>query len=367
MTSWYPLIAVLNTSSPVATGTAAPAASPVNTAPSAVTSSASARSAPRAVPALTAAPPRRSRRPRPAARCGAPRPSNVRPAYGVLRLRLASRAGSTTVRRAGVEDAQVRRRAHLERAALCAVAADPGIAWPSAWRWPRAACSSSANTRSGPSCGDRTDHAMGSAVCSPSMPGGAWSKGTSLASGAWGAWSVATASMVPSHRPATTAATSSSVRSGGFTLKTGSYPATAAWVRSMWCGAASARHRQPLRLGPAHQVDRTGGREVEEVDRRAGQPGERDVAGDHGLLGGGGHARDAEPARPAPLVHGAAGGQAGVLAVLGQGDAEALGVVEGAPHERAVLHAGTVVGEERHAQRGQLAERGERGAGPAHA
>ena len=101
------------------------------------------------------------------------------------------------------------------------------------------------------------------------------------------------------------------------------------------------------------------------MDRRAGQPGERDVAGDHDLLRGGGHARDAEPARPAPLVHGAAGGQAGVLAVLGEGDAEALGVVEGAPHERAVLDAGAVVGEEHHPQRGQLAERGERGAGPA--
>ena len=63
---------------------------------------------------------------------------------------------------------------------------------------------------------------MGSAVCSPSMPGGAWSNGTSLASGACGAWSVATASIVPSHSPATTAATSSAVRSGGFTLKTGS-------------------------------------------------------------------------------------------------------------------------------------------------
>ena len=80
------------------------------------------------------------------------------------------------------------------------------------------------------------------------MPGGAWSKGTSLDSGAWGAWSVATASMVPSHRPATTAATSSSVRSGGLTLKTGSYPATAAWVRSMWCGAASAVTARPSAL-----------------------------------------------------------------------------------------------------------------------
>ena len=78
-----------------------------------------------------------------------------------------------------------------------------------------------------------------------------------------------------------------------------------------------------------------------------------------------GHAREAEPARPRPLVHGAAGGEARVLAVLGQRDAEALGVVEGAPHERAVLHAGAVVGEERHAERGQLAHRRQRVARPA--
>ena len=76
--------------------------------------------------------------------------------------------------------------------------------------------------RSGPMRGDRTSQAMGSAVCRPSMPGGASLNGRSFDSGACGAWSVAMASMVPSHRPAMTAATSSSVRSGGFTLKTGS-------------------------------------------------------------------------------------------------------------------------------------------------
>ncbi len=64
--------------------------------------------------------------------------------------------------------------------------------------------------------------ASAKAVSSPSMPGGAWSSGSSLASWVWGAWSVAMASIVPSARPARMAATSSSVRSGGFTLKTGS-------------------------------------------------------------------------------------------------------------------------------------------------
>ena len=54
------------------------------------------------------------------------------------------------------------------------------------------------------------------------MPGGAWSNGCSLSSWAWGAWSVAMASIVPSSSPARTASTSAAGRSGGFTLYTGS-------------------------------------------------------------------------------------------------------------------------------------------------
>ena len=54
-----------------------------------------------------------------------------------------------------------------------------------------------------------------------------------------------------------------------------------------------------------------------------------------------------------------------VLAVLGQRDPEPLGVVEGPAHERAVLDAGAVVGEERDAERGQLGQGRQRLAGPA--
>ena len=46
---------------------------------------------------------------------------------------------------------------------------------------------------------------------------------------------------VPSARPARTAATSASVRSGGFTLNTGSNDAHSASVSVKWCGVASAR------------------------------------------------------------------------------------------------------------------------------
>ncbi len=101
------------------------------------------------------------------------------------------------------------------------------------------------------------------------------------------------------------------------------------------------------------------------MDAGAGEPRQRDVAGDHGLLGRGRHARDPEPAGPCALVHGAVARQAGVLAVLGQDEPEPLGVVEGAAHERAVLDPGAVVGEERDAERSQLAERRQRVTGPA--
>ncbi len=49
-----------------------------------------------------------------------------------------------------------------------------------------------------------------------------------------------------------------------------------------------------------------------------------------------------------------------VLAVLGQSDTEAFGVVQGPSHQRTVLHAGPVVGEDAHPQLGQLAERSQR-------
>ena len=61
-----------------------------------------------------------------------------------------------------------------------------------------------------------------SACSSPSMPGRACAHSLSLSSTACGAWSVATASIVPSAKPSRTASTSASVRSGGFTLNTGS-------------------------------------------------------------------------------------------------------------------------------------------------
>ena len=62
---------------------------------------------------------------------------------------------------------------------------------------------------------------MGRAVSKPVMPKAPACHSQSLASRGWGAWSVPTQSMVPSARPSRTAATSSALRSGGFTLYRG--------------------------------------------------------------------------------------------------------------------------------------------------
>ena len=61
-----------------------------------------------------------------------------------------------------------------------------------------------------------------SAVSSPSIPKAASTKACSLSCRACGAWSVATASIVPSVSASRTAATSSALRSGGLTLYVGS-------------------------------------------------------------------------------------------------------------------------------------------------
>src|SRR5256886_333453 len=86
------------------------------------------------------------------------------------------------------------------------------------------------------------------AVSRPSIPGGASSNGRSLASGTWGAWSVAMASMVPSASPAFTAATSASVRRGGWTLNAGANVWHSASVSVKWCGATSAVTGTPRSL-----------------------------------------------------------------------------------------------------------------------
>ncbi len=61
-----------------------------------------------------------------------------------------------------------------------------------------------------------------SAVSRPVMPMAAAGHSQSLSSAGCGAWSVATASIVPSASASRSACTSAAVRSGGLTLKRGS-------------------------------------------------------------------------------------------------------------------------------------------------
>jgi hypothetical protein len=91
-----------------------------------------------------------------------------------------------------------------------------------------------------------------------------------------------------------------------------------------------------------------------EVDGRAREPGQRDVAHDHELFRLGRHTGDAEPARPLPFVHVPTGRERLVLAVLRERHADPGCVLERSAHQPVVLHTTAVVGEQAHAQRGHL-------------
>ena len=93
--------------------------------------------------------------------------------------------------------------------------------------------------------------------------------------------------------------------------------------------AGLGRDADAAPLALADQLDRAGGRDVLDVEPAAGDLGQADVAGDHDVLGGGGHAAQAEPHRLEPLVHHAADGQLGHLAVLHDHPVEHLRVLRG--------------------------------------
>ena len=216
MTSWYPDNTVLNTTSPVATPLdgSAPMASPSNTSPSASTRAASGRCrrfrCGSRVDSLNGGP---RRRPRPAHRrewCGGPAPAGFALVGGVAapagHRRTGHRPGLV-----GVDHTEVRRSTGHHR---------HPVPVRRCRRWPPGAMRAGPAPREGPVPTRRGPGQRPSP--GPAFPEGPRSKGISLACGACGAWSVATASMVPSARPARMAATSASVRSGGWTLNTGS-------------------------------------------------------------------------------------------------------------------------------------------------
>ena len=204
-----------------------------------------------------------------------------------------------------------------------------------------------------------------SAVSSPTIPGGASSSGCSLSAAGCGAWSVAMASIVPSTTPSMSASTSAFVRSGGLTLNTRVVAAKQLVGEAEVVRGDLGRDADPVGLGPANELDAAGRREVQEVDRRAGEPRQLDVAVDHQLLGERRPAGQAELAAALPFVHHGTGGEGADLAMLGEDDVEAEGVLHRPAHQQRVLHAGAVVGEQVDAGVGELAERGELLAGAA--
>ena len=128
------------------------------------------------------------------------------------------------------------------------------------------------------------------------------------------------ASIVPSASPALIAAMSAAVRSGGLTLNTGVVPGEQLVGEREVVRRGLGGDRQPVGLGGADQLDAaapsTGaaGGSRAPVSRR-----QLDVAVDHQLLGDRRPAGQAEVAAARALVHHRALGEAGDLAVLGQG------------------------------------------------
>src|SRR5262245_38190342 len=95
----------------------------------------------------------------------------------------------------------------------------------------------------------------------------------------------------------------------------------------------------------ADELDAAGGRDVQDVQPAAGDGGQLDVAVDHDLFGGGGHAAQAQTHALDALVHDAALGQLEVLGVAEAGLAEHARVFEGAAHDLGADHGRAVVGE----------------------
>ena len=199
------------------------------------------------------------------------------------------------------------------------------------------------------------------------MPGGAWSKGTSLASGACGAWSVATASMVPSAEPA---------QHGGHVgvgaqRRVDLEDRVVARDRGVGEQQVVRRHlgghRQPLGLGPPHQLDRAGRRQVQEVHRAPRSAGPAPGRGPPSPPRRRPGCRAARAGSTTRLVHGPAGGQARRPRSAGPGStprppaysrARRISAPSCTPAPSSVNSA--------HAERGQLAQGASALAGPTH-
>src|SRR5208283_4726972 len=110
-------------------------------------------------------------------------------------------------------------------------------------------------------------------------------------------------------------------------------------------GAGLGGDLDPASLALADQLDGASRRDVLDVQPAARDLGEADVAGDHDVLGGVWHAGKSESHRLETLVHDAANGELGHLAVLHDHAVEHLGVLEGAAHQGSRGDRRAVVGE----------------------
>jgi hypothetical protein len=103
-------------------------------------------------------------------------------------------------------------------------------------------------------------------------------------------------------------------------------------------------------------------RDVRDVQVRARQLGQHEVAGDHDLFRGGGLAGEPELGRDDALVHRGVAGQVAVFRMADDGRAEGQGVLHGAAVQLRVHHALAVVGKGDAAGLGLLGHLGELGA-----
>ena len=116
---------------------------------------------------------------------------------------------------------------------------------------------------------------------------------------------------------------------------------------------------QPGALGRAHQVDAARCRQMKKVSTSAGQPDQFDITVDHQLFRQRRPPRQTQFAAALPLVHYRSGRQRFDLTMLGKGHVEITRVFVGTTHQKRVLDAVAVIGEQSDPRIGQLCERRE--------
>ncbi|CAB4697539.1 unannotated protein [freshwater metagenome] len=119
------------------------------------------------------------------------------------------------------------------------------------------------------------------------------------------------------------------------------------------------RNEQSFSLGSANEVDALRRRQVQKVNRGAGEPRQFDIAKHHQFFGYRWPSGNTKARATAALVHHGTLGEAAHFAVLREQNAEALCILKGPAHEQRILHACAVVGEDMHASSSEFGHWGE--------